>query len=126
MVNDSDTFDVRELTKQAAQSECKESYRVLIGARKYRISVGARARHASHSTVFFEVLIYMCSSAAKVDVHELERAVAFLKQLQARGYSLNCEDDYCISCEMTVPTKNASAEYERLASTATRVFQTPP
>ena len=126
MVNDSDTFDVRELTKRAAQSECKESYRVLVGGRKYHISVGARARRASHSTVFFEVLIYLCSSAAKVDVHELERAVAFLKQLQARGYSLNCEDDYCISCEMTVPPKNASAEYERLASTATRVFQTPP
>lgn len=124
MVNDSNTFDVRELKKRAAQSECKESYRVLVGGRKYRISVGAWARRAGHPSLFFEVLVYLCSSAAKVDVHGLERAVAFLKQLQARGHSLNCEDDYCISCEMTVPSKNASAEYERLASTATRVFQT--
>jgi hypothetical protein len=119
---ENNTIDVHELEKQATSSGFNESYRVLSEDRQYRISVGARTFPSDRPSFFVEVFVYLCSRASQVDIPRLENAVIFLKALQARGYSLSCEDGNCISAEVTVSRETVSAECDRVSSLALRVF----
>ena len=114
--------DIHELEKQAARSGFNESYRVLSEGRHYRISVGARTLPAGHPSFFVEVFVYLCARASQVDIPRLESAVTFLKELEACGYSLSCEDGNSISAEVTVSRETVSAEYDCVSSMASRVF----
>ena len=116
-------IDVQALQENAKNSEHKESYRVLERSRNYRIGVGARLTSSSQPSFFLETLIYLCPNSSRVDLPLFEKNLMFLRELQARGYSLNCQDS-CISCETTVPPQNLATEYGTIKSITKRIFQT--
>ena len=115
-------IDIKVLLEKAKNSEHKESYRVLERSRNYRIGIGARLEPTDQPSFFFEILVYLCPQSSKFDLQVLEKNLVLLKELQARGYSLSCQDDRCISCETTVPPQNLAAEYENIKSITKRIF----
>jgi len=110
------------LIKEARQSEHKESYKVLERRSRYRIGVGARLDASSQPSFFVEVLIYLCEPSSIVLLQDLETKLAFIKELEARGYSLNCEDSSCISCEAILPPARLVSEHRTICSIAKRAF----
>jgi len=116
-------IDVKALLEEAKNSEHKESYRILERNPKYRIGIGIRLESSGQPSFFIETLVYLCPNPSKIDLSLLEKTVILLKELQARGYSLSCQDDHCILCETTVPPQNLAAEYETIKSITKRLFQ---
>jgi len=106
------TVDIQALRKEADSSEHKEAYKVLEKSKNYRIGVGVRLESTNQPSFFLEVLVYLCPNSPQVDISLLQKNVMFLRELQARGYSLVCQDDNCISCETTVSLQNLASEYE--------------
>jgi len=114
-------IDVQALQDEAKNSEHKESYRALERSPNYRIGVGVRLASLGHPSFFLEVEIYLCPDS-RVNIASLEKNLMFLRELQARGYSMTCQDDQCISCETTVSPQNLAAEYETIKSITKRIF----
>lgn len=117
-------IDVVALQDGAKKSEHKESYRVLERSSNYRIGVGARLAPSGQPSFFLEALIYLCPESG-VDLPLMEKNLMFSRELQARGYSLSCQDDGSILCETTVPPHNLATEYETIKRITKRVFQNP-
>jgi len=115
-------IDIKVLKSEAETSEHGESYRVLERTRNYRIGVGARLGPSGQAFCFLEVVVHLCPSTSEVDTALLEKSLTFLKELQARGYSLSCEDDGSISCEISLTPDNLDTEYEAVKSTVMRIF----
>lgn len=104
-------IDVNALLMEAERSGQKESYEVLDRVRDYRIGVGGRLEPKSKPILFLEVLIKICTANSNVDLDPIEGAMTILKNLCKRGYSLNCEEGCCISCEIVIPPKSLAIEY---------------
>lgn len=115
-------IDIQTLRSEAETSEHGESYRVLERTCHYRIGVGARLKPPDQPSYFLEVVIRFCSSETKVDIELVEKSVTVLKGLKSRDYSLSCEDDGSVSCEINVAPKKLSAEYEAVKAMIARAF----
>jgi len=113
--------DVQALEEDAKQSKCGEFYRTLMKRDSCRVGVGARQDTQGKLSFFLEVLISLCSDSPRVDLHRLEKMLPFLKELEARGYTLNCEDDGCLSCEATVARKDMTNEYSAVLSAMEKI-----
>ena len=121
-MNKEKTIDIRALQKDAGNSEHKEAYRVLDRSNNYRIGVGARLTPSDQPSFFLEVVVQSCLESSEVDLQLLEKNLMFLKELKARGYSLNCEGDGSISCEVTVSPQNVASEYEDIRLAIRNIF----
>jgi len=121
-MNRTKTIDIQALQKDAENSEHGEAYRVLNRSSNYRIGAGARLTPSGQPSFFFEVVVQSCLESSEVDLQLLEKNLVFLRKLKARGYSLNCEDDGCISCEVTVSSQNVASEYEAIRLTIKDIF----
>jgi len=108
--------DIQTLAKEAKNSEHKEAYRVLSKDSNYRIGIGARLAPSGQLSFFIEVLVYLFTKHSEIDLPLLERKLGFLEVLEKRGYSLTCQDDSCISCEITVTPGNLASECETIRS----------
>jgi hypothetical protein len=111
------TIDIQALQKDAENSEHGEAYGVLDRSSNYRIGVGARLTPSGQPLFFLEVVVQSCVESSEVDLQLLEKSLVFLKELKARGYTLNCEGDGSISCEVTVSPHNIASEYETIRLT---------
>ncbi len=111
------------MLKEARESEHNESYAVLEKNSNYCVGAGARLDAASgQSSFFIEVLIYLCSAPPNTEIQGLEKRVMFSKELQARGYTFNCQDGN-ILCEITITSaKELTPELRAVASLANRIF----
>jgi len=116
-MNKIESTDIQALREDAEKSEHGEAYKVLDRSSNYKIGVGARLTPSGQPSFFFEVVVQSCLESSEVDLQLLEKNLVLLKKLQTRGYLLNCEDDGCISCEITVPSQNITTEYETIQST---------
>ena len=115
-------IDIKLLKTEAKTSEHRESYRVRQRSRNYRIGVGARLGPSDQPSYFLEVVIHLCPSPPEVDTAHLEKDLTLLKELEAKGYSLSCEDDGSISCEIDLTPDDLDTEYEAVKSTVMRIF----
>lgn len=91
-----------------------EAYRVLLSNPGYRIGVGTRKVAGATSSSFLEVAIILVPERPRVDPSLLEKGSILLKELQARGYEINCHDDACISAELVLPPQRLEAEYREI------------
>jgi len=115
-------IDTKILKAEAETSEHGESYMVLERSPNYRIGVGARLNPSGQVLCFLEVVVHLCPRPPEVDTSFIEKSVTLLKELQARKYSLSCEDDGSISCEIDLTPDNLDTEYEAVKSTVRRTF----
>lgn len=107
-----EAIDVRTMREKAKKSEDHEAFKVLAKTRNCRIGIGARLESAGEPVFFIEVLVSLCAGHGPVELSVMERKLSLLRRLEERRYSLNCEEDGCVSCELAVPSKNLSAECE--------------
>jgi len=114
--------DIRALIEEAENSEHKEAFKILDRKQDHRIGVGTRLELPDKQSFFLEVLVYLCSDKAQVDLPALEKKLKLLKKLQKRGYSLSCQDGNCITCEIIMPPQSLSAEYETIESTTKKIL----
>jgi hypothetical protein len=91
-------IDLEALRKEAQSSPRGESYALLESKENKRIGVGARIKQGT-ALYFVEVVITLCRGE-KANLLELENKIALFKTLEKRGYTLTCEDDGSILCEI--------------------------
>jgi hypothetical protein len=115
-------IDPTMLLEKAKESEYKESYMLLEGTKNYRVGVGAEITPSNNPSFFFEVIVYLCSESDEVDLSILERGLMFLKELEARGFLLSCEDSNCITCQRMVTQEEMAVEYEDIELLIRRTF----
>lgn len=121
-MNEAHLIDTKVLKSEAETSEHGESYRAIERSRNYRIGVGARLPSSGQAHYFLEVVIYLCPRASEVNIPLLEKSLTFLKDLQARRYSLSCEDDGSISCEIVLKPDELDSEYGAVKASIKKIF----
>jgi len=109
-------IDIRALTGEARNSEHKEAFKILDRKHDHRIGVGTRLEPPDKQSFFLEVIVHLCLDKSQVDLPTLEKKLKSLERLQKRGYSLSCQDDNCITCEIIMPPQSLSAEYKAIES----------
>jgi hypothetical protein len=105
-------IDIQSLQEEAKKSEVNEAFTIVTKMQNCRIGVGARLESPETSAYFVEVLISLCTSHHPVNLDLAEKNLFLLRQLDKRGYMLNCEEDGCISCELIVSSEKLIAECE--------------
>lgn len=106
-------IDLEALKREARSSPRGESYTHLESCEDKRVGVGARIKQ-EEVQYFVEVVIPLCRGE-KVNIPKLEKKTTLLKALEKRGYTLICEDDGSISCEIELPRSEIDSELVRLA-----------
>lgn len=109
-------INIHSLQEEAKKSEDNEAFTVLARMQNCRIGVGARLETPENTAFFVEVIVTLCASHHPVNLDLVEKNLLLLRRLEARGYVLNCEEDICISCELSVPSKNLIAENKATSS----------
>ena len=110
LANKINTKELHQISKDSANSE---TYQTLDKTKYYRIGVGARATSPAPS-FFVEVIVNLSDESNHVDLSRLERVLLFLKDLEARGYSLFYESGKCVSCETKTDSTNINQEYTNI------------
>jgi hypothetical protein len=113
----------RNLVREAEESGHGESYHVLERKGGYRLGVGVRIDLSCRPSFYVEVLIEICSRRSHVDLKGLRRKLRFAGELEARGYTLDSEDGYCMVCEAVVTPKKLAAESRAILSIAEKAFR---
>lgn len=116
-------LEIKALLEEAKASGHGEAYKTLDRNPYCRFGVGARLTSSGAPSFSIEILIYLCPSFSEADLRVLEKSLTCLKELQARNYSLTCQDDNCISYETTVPERSLAVEYEAVNSLIKSVFR---
>jgi hypothetical protein len=109
-------IDIQSLQEKAMNSQDEESFNVLRKSQNCRIGVGVRRESANRLVFFLEVLINMCIVGCTLDLKRMERNLILLKELKNMGYSLACEENGCISCEIAVAPQDLAREYTKIDS----------
>jgi len=112
-MKETNRINIDSLQKEA-KSKHNEAFKVLARMQNCRVGVGARFELAENPSFFVEVLVILCTIDRSVNLELVEKNLFLLKQLEKRGYVLNCEEDGSISCELTVSSKNLIAECEAI------------
>jgi hypothetical protein len=101
------------LKEAALKSKEKEAYRQLHKTSTYRIGVGARADQSQSDvpSFFLEIIIKLSKENSELNLPRLERTLKFLKTLQTRGYSITCQDNNSVSCEIQTSNLEIHQEY---------------
>jgi hypothetical protein len=105
-------INIRALQAKAKKSEDHEAFRVLSKTRDYRIGVGARLGTNGRLISFIEVLVNLCADHGTLNLSDLERKLSLLRGLEGKEYTLNCEEDGCVSSELIVKQENLIEERE--------------
>ena len=105
-------IDAHSLQEEANKSEDKEAFAVLTRIRDFRVGMGARLEFPAKPIFFIEIIASLCPDRPVVNLNSLENRLLILRKLKERGYVLTCEEDGAISCELAVPSKNLTLEYE--------------
>jgi len=102
-------IDTCSLQEQAKKSEDKEAFAPLARMSNCRIGVGAR-EESSKPVFFIEIVASLCAKQHILNLNSLENNLRILRRLREKGYVLTCEEDGCVSCELTVPSENLAGE----------------
>jgi len=123
-MNATDKINIYSLHEEARKSEDNEAFRILGKIGNCRIGIGARLESSEDSTFFVEVLVNLCTGQDPVDLDLVERKLTLLRKLRQRKYVLNCQEDGCVSCELTVQSENLVTEYETTRSMMEKSMKT--
>ncbi len=107
-------IDLHSLTEQASKSAEHEAFQTLVTTQHCRIGIGATVSSNGNYKFFIEALISLYKGLNSVDLSFMQKQLLLLRQLKERGYTLSCDEDGCISCELTISQENAVNECEAL------------
>jgi hypothetical protein len=107
-------IDFEALRREAFSSPQGESYAPFQSRGDHRVGVGARIKEKK-AQYFIEVIVTFCRGE-KPSFSEMDEKLTLLKTLETRGYTLTCEDDGSVTCEIHLPTSAIETEIETLSS----------
>ncbi len=96
---------VPSLLEEARISEHSESYMILEKNEDIRTGAVARTTPEETPALFLEVAVVL-NPGETVDLDTLNRKITFLKELEARGHVMSCQDGSTICSE--IPTTEHS------------------
>jgi hypothetical protein len=108
------------LLKEAEKSGHNEFYKLLERDESYRIGVGVELAPSGQYLIFIEIVVNLCSEPSEVNLSKLERNLLFLRDLEAKGYSMSCQEDAFIFCQKIVKPSDLNEEYATVKSMAPR------
>ncbi len=109
-MNPRSRIDLHSLTEQANRSTEHEAFQALITTQHCRIGIGAYYGSNGNYKFFIEALVSLCRGLNSVDLSFMQKQLLLLRQLKERGYTLSCNEDGCISCELTISQETAVSE----------------
>ena len=107
-------IDLEALKQEALSSPQGEFYTPLQSMGDHRVGVGVRINQ-KNAQYFVEVIVTLCRGE-KPSLSEMDEKLILLRGLETRGYTLNCEDDGSVSCEIHLPVSTIKTELETLLS----------
>ncbi len=119
-MNKKSGIDPVSLKEDARKSGDHEAFQVLIAMQNCRIGVGSVLDSSGNYTFFMEALVTLCKGLQSVDLFSMDKNLLLLKQLKKRGYALNCEEDGCISSELTIGQEDLANECEAISKMTKR------
>ncbi|MEM0053943.1 MAG: hypothetical protein QXL89_07135, partial [Nitrososphaeria archaeon] len=66
--------------------------------------------------------LYLCPKSGKLDLNTLEKCLDCLQKLNARNYSLTCQDDSTIICDIKIGLDKLEDEYMGIRSLLNKIF----
>ena len=106
-------MDARALEERAMASDTGEHFQELDKGTSFRVGVGARMSSPERPEYFIEVIVNPCPGPG-VDLTVMEKNLSVLKEFEARGYTMRCEDDGSIVCEILEHPDEIEAEVVRI------------
>lgn len=117
-------MDTRAMEDSARASETGEHFVELDKGTSFRVGVGARVSFPKRPSFFIEVIVNPCPGPV-VDLSLMEENLSVLKELGTRGYTMRCEDDGSIVCEVLVHPDEVEAEVGRVTECLGRKYPSP-
>ena len=111
-MKETNMIDTDSLQEKAKKSEDEEAFLVMSRTSNYRVGVGARLKAPANSIFFVEIIASLCFNHHTVNLKSLEKNLRVLRKLKKRGYTLICNEDGTISCELALPSEELEAEFE--------------
>ncbi len=100
----------KALAREARRSAGGEAYRLVVRTPALRIGVGARG--GPRPEFFVEVIVDPFPRRPRVDPDAVERALAGIRRLAARGYALTCSEDGSVLGERRAGARSLGGEVE--------------
>ena len=113
-------IDPRSLEDSASTSETGEYFQELEKGTTFRVGVGARVSSSERPSLFIEVIVNPCPGP-DVDLSLMDKNLSVLRELETRGYTMRCEDDGSIVCELLVNSQGMDAEHVWLTALVERI-----
>jgi hypothetical protein len=104
--------DPKSLLEQAQKSDDGEAYASVAKGAGFRIGVGTRMARGRSPNLFVEVVLDPFPERPRVNSERLADQSQIVARLEARGYTVACEDDGTIACECTVDANRAAGEVQ--------------
>ena len=117
-------MDARAIEDTARASDTGEHFQELDKKPSFRIGVGARVRPPERPAFFIEVIVNPCPGP-DVDLSLMEKNLSILKDLETRGYTMRCEDDGSIVCELLARPDEVEEEVDWVTECLGRRYPTP-
>ncbi len=111
-MNKSNGIDLSLFKEAAKESDNHEAFQVLTALRNCRIGVGTALDSSGNYTFFIEALVTLCKGLHRVNLSTIERNLRLLRRLKKRGYTLDCEEDGCITAELAISQEDVTEECE--------------
>jgi len=107
-------INFEKLKKIAETSKDGEAYITIEKVEGCRIGVGVRARAEQQNLCFVELVLSLCPKSEEVNTQLIEDRLLLLRELEKRGYSMNCDGDNYVSCELCITSEELEKEVEKL------------
>ncbi len=111
-MNKDNGIDLSLLKEDAGKSDNHEAFQVLTALRNCRIGVGTALDSSGNYTFFIEALVSLSKGLHKVNLASIDENLRVLRQLEEKGYTLACEEDGCITAELTISEEDFVEECE--------------
>ncbi|MEM0385548.1 MAG: hypothetical protein QXH64_03750 [Nitrososphaeria archaeon] len=111
------------IVKKAKALRQKEVYKIVDKKANYMIGIGVKNITSKTPSYFIEIVLNLCPKSGKLDLNTLKQCFEFLQKLCARNYSLTCQDDNTIICDITIGRNKLEDEYMSVKSFLHKLFE---
>ncbi|MCX8188675.1 MAG: hypothetical protein N3F64_03115 [Nitrososphaeria archaeon] len=115
--------DIESTIEKAKALRQKEAYQILDKKANYVIGIGAKNITSKTPSFFIEIILILCPKSGKLDLKILEKWLLCLQKLYALNYSLTCQEDNTIICNITIGRDKLEEEYKNVKSFLNQFFE---
>lgn len=115
--------EIEWIVEKAKALRQKEVYKIVDKKANYMIGIGVKNITSKTPSYFIEIVLNLCPKSGKLDLETLEKCLVCLQKLYARDYSLTCQDDSTIICDIIIGRNKLEDEYLSIKSFLNKFFE---